>query len=135
MQIIVSGQTQKSFTDNLAAMIAYLQKTEDAPEAISYTNQVHQDIHLFRQAFCSPSIADLLGQMESFRAAPSTTANELDVAFVVPGTGSAFPGAGQELYQQCGPFRKHFDDVAAIAREVGAPDPATPLFGDRLHLI
>jgi acyl transferase domain-containing protein len=109
MLISISGQTEASFKENIRSMLAFLRSTVESPESISFTNLVHRDFYLFRQAFAAANLEDLIKLLESFPNNSSATSigkQVLKIGVVFPGTGSAFAGAGQELFENCVVFRQ-----------------------------
>jgi myxalamid-type polyketide synthase MxaB len=139
MLISISGQTERSFKENFRSMLAFLRATGESLTSISYTNLVHRDLYLYRQAFAATDREHLVQLLETFQneAPPIPISNpHLKIGIVFPGTGSAFAGAGLELFETCEVFRRSLYEVAGYSRETGGPDPIACLYGasaDRLH--
>ncbi|KAL8783229.1 MAG: hypothetical protein Q9213_004793 [Squamulea squamosa] len=121
--VAVSAQTLRSFKDNLANLLEFLDVSPAVPISdLAYTTTARRIHHRFRIAYVASDTSDLAEQMRRYPE-PYTLANSSEkcarVVFIFPGQGSQKAGMARELFAASQIFRASIEASARICRTLG----------------
>jgi acyl transferase domain-containing protein len=132
--VTISGRTLVSFEQNRARLLEYLRTngTDVDLASLAYTTTARRQHHVFRRAYSSKSMPDLISMLEDDEAAgiSPTRVSRPKASFVFTGQGSHYSGMGKQLFETNRLCRQWFIECNSICTQQGFPPFLGLITGD-----